>query len=172
MTPDEFKQRTEALISEWSSEFIPLYLAITELRRLMYIRIFQKSGGNLNTAGQQIPLPARKGASYNTPYSPGYTKIKERRPIPLELTGYLRRNFINESNDNPIIEQGLSAAIALNDIEYKKAQGLQYCKSVNPRYSSFGGYGVIFQPTEEEEKEFLELHTQLIINGINEYLGT
>jgi hypothetical protein len=27
-------------------------------------------------------------------------------------------------------------------------------------------------PTEEEEKEFLEQHTQLLINGINEYLGT
>lgn len=167
MSTDEFKQRTEALISEWNSDFQPLYLAVTELRRLMYKRIFEKSGGNLNTAGQQIPLPARKGGDYQTPYSPGYAKKKERRPIPLELTGFLRRNFLNE----PIIEQGLSAAIALNDEEFKKAQGLQFGKSVNPRYTSFGGYGIIFQPTEEEEKEFLEQHTQLIINGINEYLG-
>lgn len=169
MTPDEFKQRSEALISEWSSDFVPLYLAVTELRRLMYKRIFEKSGGNLNTAGQQIPLPARKGGDYQTPYSPGYMKIKQRRSIPLELTGFLRRNFQTE----PIIEQGLSAAIALNDYEFKKAQSLQFGREVNPTvYKSFLGYGIIFQPTEEEEKKFLEQHTQLLINGINEYLGT
>lgn len=168
MSTDEFKQRTEALIAEWSSDFQPLYLAVTELRRLMYKRIFEKSGGNLNTAGQQIPLPARKGGDYQTPYSPGYMKIKERRSIPLELTGYLRRNFLNE----PLQGKGLECAIVLDDKEAAKARGLQFGNSINPRYKTFGGYGFIFVPTEEEEKEFLEQHTQLLINGINEYLGT
>lgn len=167
MSTDEFKQRTEALISEWSSDFPPLYLAVTELRRLMFTRIFEKSGGNLNTAGQQIPLPARKGGDYQTPYSPGYMKIKERRRLPLELGGTLRRNFLTE----PLRGQGLECAIVLDDNEAAKARGLQFGKSVNPRYKSFGGYGFIFVPTEEEEKEFLEQHTQLLINGINEYLG-
>ncbi len=168
MSSDEFKLRTDALIAEWNSDFAPLYLAVTELRRLMYKRIFEKSGGNLNSAGQQIPIPARKSASYNTPYSPGYAKKKERRPIPLELTGYLRRNFLNE----PLQGKGLECAIVLDDKEAAKARGLQFGNSINPRYKTFGGYGFIFVPTEEEEKEFLEQHTQLLINGINEYLGT
>ena len=146
---------------------MPLYLALEELRRLMRKRIFEKSGGNLNTAGQQIPLPARRGGDYDTPYSPGYAYKKKRRPIPLELTGFLKRNFSTE----PIIEQGFSGAIALNDEEFKKAQGLQFGREVNPKYTSFRGYGIIFQPTEDEEKQFLEQHTQLLINGINEYLG-
>ena len=78
MTPDEFKQRSEALISEWSSDFVPLYLAVTELRRLMYKRIFEKSGGNLNTAGQQIPLPARKGGDYQTDEIVGADIVRQR----------------------------------------------------------------------------------------------
>lgn len=171
MTPEEAKKRTDALYNEWQSNFEPLYLAAIELRRLMYIRIFQTSGGNLNTAGQKIPKPARRGGDYKTDYSPGYAPLKKRRPLPLELTGFLKSNFINESNNNPIIEQGLSAALALDDYEYKKAQGLQFGKEVNPRYTSFLGYGIIFQPTPEEEAEFLAYHEQLIVEYINKQLG-
>ena len=150
MTPEDVKKRTDALYNQWLDNFEPLYLAAIELRRLMFIRIFETSGGNLNTAGEKIPLPARRGGDYETPYSPGYIIKKQRRPIPLEFTGMFRRNFLTE----PILEQGLSAALMLNDLEYKKAQGLQFGKEVNPRYDSFRGYGIIFEPTEEEEKEF------------------
>lgn len=167
MTPEEAKKRTDALYNQWLDNFEPLYLAAIELRRIMYKRIFETSGGNLNTAGEKIPLPARRGGNYETPYSPGYIIKKQRRPIPLELTGFLRRNFLNE----PILEQGLSAALMLNDLEYKKAQGLQFGKEVNPRYDSFRGYGIIFEPTEEEEKEFLRIHTELVIEQINKQLG-
>lgn len=167
MTPEEAKKRTDALYNQWLSSFEPLYLAAIELRRLMYTRIFERSGGNLNTAGQQIPLPARRGGNYETPYSPGYAVRKQRRPIPLELTGFLRRNFLTE----PILEQGLSAALMLNDREYAKAQGLQFGKAVNPVYESFGGYGVIFKPTEEEEQEFLRIHTEFVTEQINKQLG-
>jgi hypothetical protein len=167
MTPEEAKKRTDALYNQWLDNFEPLYLAAIELRRLMYNRIFETSGGNLNTAGEKIPLPARRGGNYETPYSPGYIIKKQRRPIPLELTGFLRRNFLNE----PILEQGLAAALMLNDLEYAKAQGLQFGKEVNPRYDSFRGYGIIFLPTEEEEKEFLRIHTELVIEQINKQLG-
>jgi hypothetical protein len=167
MTPEDVKKRTDALYNQWLDNFEPLYLAAIELRRLMYNRIFETSGGNLNTAGEKIPLPARRGGNYSTPYSPAYTKIKQRRPIPLELTGFLRRNFSTE----PILEQGLAAALMLNDLEYAKAQGLQFGREVNPRYTFFRGYGIIFEPTEEEEKEFLRIHTQLITEQINKQLG-
>jgi hypothetical protein len=167
MTPEEAKKRTDALYNDWLSNFEPLYLAAIELRRIMYNRIFERSGGNLNTAGQQIPLPARRGGNYETPYSPGYTVRKQRRPIPLEFTGFLRRNFLTE----PILEQGLSAALMLDDREYLKAQGLQFGKAVNPVYESFGGYGVIFIPTEEEEAEFLRIHTEFVTEQINKQLG-
>lgn len=167
MTPEEAKKQTDALYNQWLNSFEPLYLAAIELRRLMYTRIFERSGGNLNTAGQQIPLPARRGGNYETPYSPGYAVRKQRRPIPLELTGFLRRNFLTE----PILEQGLSAALMLNDREYLKAQGLQFGKEVNPRYDSFRGYGIIFKPTDEEEAEFLRYHEQLIVEAINKQLG-
>jgi hypothetical protein len=59
----------------------------------------------------------------------------------------------------------------LNDLEYAKAQGLQFGREVNPRYASFRGYGIIFIPTEEEEKEFLRIHEELIIEQINKQLG-
>lgn len=167
MTPEEANKRTNALYNDWLSNFEPLYLAAIELRRIMYTRIFERSGGNLNTAGQQIPLPARRGGDYETPYSPGYAVRKQKRPIPLELTGFLRRNFLTE----PILEQGLSAALMLNDREYLKAQGLQFGKEVNPRYDSFRGYGIIFKPTDEEEAEFLRYHQELIVEAINKQLG-
>lgn len=167
MTPEEANKRLNAIYNGWLSDFTPLYEAVAELRRLMRIRIFDTTGKHQNTAGQIIPLPARRGGDYNTPYSPGYMPKKKIRKNPLELTGSLVRNFSNE----PVIEQGLSAAIALDDNEFKKAQSLQFGKAVNPKYVSFGGYGVIFQPTEEEEAEFLRYHTELIIAEINKQLG-
>jgi hypothetical protein len=167
MSPQEVDNRLKALYNGWLSDFDPLYEAVQELRRLMRVRIFDSTGKNQNTAGQTIPLPARRGGDYTTPYSPEYTPKKKIRKNPLELTGFLARNFSNE----PILEQGLTAALMLDDREYLKAQGLQFGKAVNPVYVSFGGYGVIFIPTEEEEKEFLRIHTQLVIEQINKQLG-
>jgi hypothetical protein len=167
MSPQEVDKRLKALYNGWLSDFDPLYEAVQELRRLMRIRIFDSTGKNQNTAGQTIPLPARRGGDYTTPYSPAYTPKKKIRKNPLELTGFLARNFSNE----PILEQGLTAALMLDDREYLKAQGLQFGKEVNPRYDSFRGYGIIFLPTEEEEKEFLRIHTQLVIEQINKQLG-
>jgi hypothetical protein len=167
MSPQEVDKRLNALYDGWLSNFDPLYEALDELRRLMRIRIFDSTGKHQNTAGQTIPLPARRGGDYTTPYSPGYTPKKKIRKNPLELTGFLVRNFSNE----PILQQGLTAALMLEEREYLKAQGLQFGKAVNPVYVSFGGYGVIFIPTEEEEQEFLRLHTELIIAAINKQLG-
>jgi hypothetical protein len=167
MSPQEVDKRLKAIYNEWLSDFTPLYEALEELKRLMRIRIFEASGGYLNTAGEKIPLPARRGGDYTTPYSPGYTPKKKIRNNPLELTGFLRRNFSTE----PILEQGLTAALMLEEREYLKAQGLQFGKDVNPKYTSFRGYGIIFLPTEEEEQAFLRKHEELIIEQINKQLG-
>ena len=165
MTVGEFQKRTEEIYSEFTSDFKPLYEAAMDLRGEMFIRIFEKF---LNTDGQKIPIPARKspGASEGD-YSAGYAKLKQRRPNPLELTGFLRNNFLGE----PLTEQGLTAAIGFNQKEYDKAQGLQYGKSVNPKYTQFSGYGVIFQPTETEQAEFLELHGELLAAEIQKRLN-
>jgi hypothetical protein len=37
---------------------------------------------------------------------------------------------------------------------------------VNPRYKSFRGYGIIFEPTKEEQEEMLEDHAQQIVEQI------
>ena len=167
MSPQEVDKRLNALYDGWLSDFDPLYEAVEELRRLMRIRIFDSTGKHQNTAGQTIPLPARRGGDYTTPYSPGYTPKKKIRKNPLELTGFLARNFTEE----PQFNRGLESGIQLDENEYKKTLGLQFGKSVNPKYVSFGGYGIIFEPNEEEEKEFLRLHTELIIAAINKQLG-
>jgi hypothetical protein len=165
MTVAEFQKRTEEIYSEFTSDFKPLYEAAMDLRGEMFIRIFEKF---LNTEGQKIPIPARKspGASEGD-YSAGYAKLKQRRPNPLELTGFLRNNFLGE----PLTEQGLTAAIGFNQKEYDKAQGLQYGKSVNRKYKEFSGYGVIFRPTKEEEERFLEDHTVRLAEEIQKRLS-
>jgi len=165
MTVDEYSKRAEALYNDLVNDFKPLYDAINDLKDLMSDRIFVQSE---NTAGQKIPLPARKspGASEGD-YSAGYAKLKQRRPQPLELEGTLRNNFIDE----PPYKNGLEAGIQLDPKEYDKAQGLQYGKSVNPKYTQFSGYGVIFQPTEEEQAKFLEIHTIKLVKEIQKALG-
>jgi hypothetical protein len=165
MTPAQIQKVLDDTYNDFTSDFKPLYEAVQDLKGQMFIRIFEQFE---NTDGQKIPLPARKspGASEGA-YSKGYAKLKQRRPNPLELTGFLRNNFLGE----PISENGLNAAIGFNAKEYEKAQGLQYGKSVNPRYTTFSGYGVIFQPTETEQAEFLELHAQLLAAEIQRRLS-
>jgi hypothetical protein len=153
MTVGEFQKRTEEIYSEFTSDFKPLYEAVSDLRLDMGQRIFEKFE---NTAGQKIPLPARKSPGTSAgDYSPGYAKLKQTRPNPLELTNFLENNFYAE----PPYQNGLEAGIQLSPREYDKAQGLQYGKSVNPKYTQFSGYGVIFRPTKEEEERFLEDHS-------------
>jgi hypothetical protein len=153
MTVGEFEKRTEELYNDLINDFKPLYEAIIDLRLDMGERIFEKF---LNTAGQKIPLPARKSPGTSAgDYSPGYAKLKKTRPNPLELTSLLKNNFDGE----PPYTNGLEAGIQLDPREYEKAQGLQYGKSVNPKYTQFSGYGVIFRPNKEEEERFLEDHS-------------
>ena len=165
MTPAEVQKRLDTLYDELTSEFVPLYKAVDDMRTVMFERIFESF---LNQDGQKIPLPARRGGNYNTPYSPGYARFKELRKNPLELTGFLRNNFAGE----PLTTDGLNCGIGFNATEYGKAQSLQYGKEVNPVYDSFRGYGIIFQPTEDEQAEMLAYHQQLLAEDIENSLGS
>ena len=165
-TPAEIQKNLDNLYNEWEGQFTPLYSAVREMKRLMFKRIFEKSGGNRNTEGIKIPVPARRGGDYKTEYSPSYMAKKKKRPIPLELTGYLRSAFINVDVET----SGLSCGIVLPANEFKKAQGLQFGKEVNPVYKSFRGYGVIFEPTKEEQEEMLQDHLDQIVEQITNAL--
>jgi hypothetical protein len=165
-TPKQIQENIDNLYSQWEGQFTPLYSAVREMKRLMFIRIFEKRGGNKNTAGIKIPRPARRGGDYKGDYSPQYEAKKKKRPLPLELTGYLRNAFINIDVETA----GLSCGIVLPPDEYAKAQGLQFGLDVNPRYKSFRGYGIIFQPTEQEQEEMLQDHAEQLVEQITNAL--
>lgn len=145
-TPKEISDRINGLFSEWSGGFTPLSLAVIDMRREMYIRIFGTGkGGGTNSAGAALPTK---------PYTPAYALIKQKngRP-PLELTGFLKRSFATDQSS--VFNQGFGSAIYIQADEAGKAAGLQKL------------YGPIFQPTDEEQKAMLELHAQLLVEDIS-----
>ncbi len=149
-TPKEISGRIDALFSEWSGGFTPLFFAVLDMRREMYIRIFGTgTSGGTNTAGQKLPTK---------PYTPAYAKIKAAngRP-PLELTGFLKRSFATDQGS--VFNQGFGSAIYIQADEAGKAQGLQNL------------YGPIFQPTKEEQDEMLQLHADLLVEQISNQIS-
>jgi len=144
-TVKEVSDRINSLFSEWSGGFTPLFFAVLDMRREMYIRIFGigTSGGS-NTAGQKLPTK---------PYTPAYALIKQKngRP-PLELTGFLKRSFATDADS--VFNQGFGSAIYIQADESGKVEGLQKL------------YGPIFQPTDEEQARMLQLHAELLAEQI------
>jgi hypothetical protein len=149
-TPKEISGRIDALFSEWSGGFTPLFFAVLDMRRVMYIRIFGiDTGRGRNQAGNF--LPTKK-------YSPAYAKIKAANgKPPLELTGFLKRSFATDQTT--VINQGFDSAIYTVADEAGKAQGLQNL------------YGPIFQPTKEEQDEMLQLHADLLVEQISNQIS-
>jgi len=144
-TVKEVSDRINSLFSEWSGGFTPLFLAVLDMRREMFIRIFGTgTSGGSNTAGQKIPTK---------PYTPAYAKIKAKngRP-PLELTGFLKRSF--STDEDAVFNQGFGSAIYIQADESGKVEGLQKL------------YGPIFQPTTEEQNKMLQLHAELLAEQI------
>jgi hypothetical protein len=156
-TPKEISGRIDALFSEWTGGFTPLFIAVLDMRREMYIRIFGtgKNGGK-NQNGQILPT---------VPYSPAYAKIKAAngRP-PLELTGFLKRSFATDQSS--VNNQGFTSFIYTVADEADKVQFLQYGNG-----KKFKGYGVIFQPTKEEEAAMLQLHADLLVEEISNQIS-
>ena len=145
-TPKEVSDRINSLFAEWSGGFTPLFFAVQDMRREMFIRIFGTgTSGGSNTAGQKLPTK---------PYTPAYALIKQKngRP-PLELTGFLKRSFATDQSS--VFNQGFGSAIFIQADEAGKMAGLQKL------------YGIIFQPTDEEQKAMLELHAQLLVEDIS-----
>jgi len=181
-TPAEIQKNLDILYEGWTSKFTPLYVAVRELKRIMFKRIFGTgSSGGTNTAGEKLPTKpystkpiyvsprslasapskfkvGKRGEPIESLYFPGgYAELKKgtSRKLPLELTGKLKGGFLSEE----VITEGLEAAIALPGSETGKVDGLE------------AKYGTIFLPTKEEQDEMLQDHAeelvQQIINAMN-----
>jgi hypothetical protein len=196
-TIKETNIKLDALYSDWLKEFKPLYRAGTNLKRVMFKRIFGSGNkGGKNTKMQDLPTypysikpiyvdpksvrnaPAsfkfgksttdskgktKKGKPIKSLYFPeGYAQLKSKTSakLPLQLTGKLAGGFLQSE----VLKDGLSVEVKLPDSETLKAKGLEF----GNRYSS--GYGVIFQPTDIEQEEFLLKHGQYVVDAINEML--
>jgi hypothetical protein len=149
-TPKEISGRIDALFSEWSGGFTPLFFAVQDMRREMYIRIFGTgTSGGRNQEGQTLPT---------VPYSPAYAKIKAKngRP-PLELTGFLKRSFATDQTT--VITEGFDTAIYTVADEAGKVAGLEKL------------YGTIFKPTAEEQARMLQLHADLLVEQISNQIS-
>jgi hypothetical protein len=176
-TPAEIQKNLDILYEGWLSKFTPLYVAVRELKRIMFKRIFGTgSSGGTNTAGEKLPTkpysttpiyvspralasaPSRykvgkRGEPIESLYFPGgYAELKKgtSRKLPLELTGKLKGGFLSQE----VITEGLEAAIALPSSETGKVDGLE------------AKYGTIFLPTKEEQEAMLEEHAQLLVEQI------
>ena len=157
-TPKQISERIDALFSEWTGGFTPLSEAVKDMRREMYIRIFGiDTGRGRNQAGNFLPT---------VPYSAAYAKIKaENGRPPLELTGFLKRSF--GTDQGAVFSEGFGSAIYIQADEAGKAAGLQFgVNSGNPKYKTFKGYGIIFQPTKEEQDAMLQIHANLLVEQI------
>jgi hypothetical protein len=144
-TPKEVSDRINSLFAEWSGGFTPLFFAVLDMRREMFIRIFGTgTNGGSNTAGAKLPT---------RPYTPAYALIKQKngRP-PLELTGFLKRSFATDQSS--VFNQGFGSAIYIQADEAGKVEGLQKL------------YGLIFQPTTDEQNSMLQLHAELLADQI------
>ena len=190
-TIKEMNLRMDALNKEWNTNFKPLYRAGTNLKRVMFKRIFGKgNSGGYNTAMESLPTkdysvepiyvdpkslrnaPAsfkfgkpttdskgktKKGKPIKSLYfAGGYAELKTKTSakLPLQLTGKLAGGFLQSE----VIKDGLSVEVTLPESELGKSKGLEK------------KYGIIFQPTDMEQEEFLLLHGQYLVEAINESL--
>ena len=187
-TIKELNIRMDALYNGWLKDFRPLYRAGNNLKRVMLKRIFGKgSSGGYNSDMKKLPTrpyskkpmyisatslrnaPAsfkfgkptidskgktKKGKPIKSLYFPnGYAELKSKTSakLPLQLTGNLLGAFTKSGETN----DGLSWELNIDESQDGKIDGLE------------GKYGIIFQPTDMEEKEFLMLHGQYVVEQIN-----
>jgi hypothetical protein len=181
MTISEFQQRSEAITEAWSTNFIPLYRAVEDLKGLMFLRIFGTgTTGGSNSAGDKLPTvgyskepiyvssssiknaPAsfkkgKRGTPIQSLYFPnGYAQLKSQTSavLPLQLTGALKFGF----QSSPVEESGLSASLTIISSELGKVEGLE------------NKYGTIFQPSNEEINEFESSLSEYITEAFNKGL--
>jgi hypothetical protein len=190
-TIKEINIKMDALYNGWLKNFRPLYRAGNNLKRVMIKRIFGKgSSGGYNSEMKKLPTrpystkaiyvsanslrsaPAsfkfgkpttdskgktKKGKPIKSLYFPqGYAQLKTKTSakLPLQLTGNLFGAFVKSGQSN----DGLSWELDIDESQDGKIDGLER------------KYGFIFQPTDEEEKQFLLLHGQYVVEQINDML--
>jgi hypothetical protein len=176
-TPAEIQKNLDVLYEGWLSKFTPLYVAVREMKRIMFKRIFGTgSSGGSNTAGEKLPTvpystkpiyvspralasapskykKGKRGEPIESLYFPGgYAELKKgtSRKLPLELTGRLKGGFLSSE----VITEGLEAAITVPASELGKIEGLE------------AKYGIIFLPTKEEQEEMLQDHAEELVQQI------
>jgi hypothetical protein len=181
MTIAEFQQRSEAITEAWSTNFIPLYRAVEDLKGLMFLRIFGTgTTGGSNSAGDKLPTvgyskepiyvsprslknaPAsfkkgKRGTPIQSLYFPeGYAQLKSQTSavLPLQLTGALKFGFQSSGIEN----NGLQSSITIISSELGKVEGLE------------NKYGAIFEPTNEEINEFESSLSEFITEAFNKGL--
>jgi hypothetical protein len=189
-TPAEIQKNLDALYSDWTSKFTPLYGPVRELKRIMFKRIFGTgSSGGTNTAGEKLPtVPYKTTPIYVSPRSLANapSRFKVGKPPEGETTGkpikslYFPDGYAQLKQETSrklpleltgrlkggflsqeVITEGLTAGIGLPDSEKEKAQGLQFGNG-----KRFKGYGEIFKPTAEEQAEMLQDHAQQLVEQI------
>jgi hypothetical protein len=134
----------------------PIYVDPNSLRNAPASFKFGKS--TIDSKGK-----TKKGKPIKSLYfAGGYAELKTKTSatLPLQLTGNLKGGFLQSE----VIKDGLSVSVTLPDSEVDKAEGLELGNR------NFKGYGIIFQPTDMEEEEFLKLHGQYVVDVINELL--
>jgi hypothetical protein len=196
-TIKEMNQRLDALNKLWLTNFKPLYRAGTNLKRVMFKRIFGKGNtGGYNTAMQKLPTfgystepiyinpnsvrNAPAAFKFGKPTIDSKGKKKKGKPIkslyfPL---GYSQLKS-KTSAKLPLQLTGKLAGGFLQSEVIKDGLSVEvtlpeseFDKAEGLQYGNrnFKGYGAIFLPTDMEEKEFLELHGKYLVEVINELL--
>lgn len=190
-TVKETNLKIDAIYNGWVKDFRPLFRAGENLKRVMFKRIFGTgANGGKNTEMKDLPTTAysttpiyvdpkslrnapasfkfgkatidskgkkKKGKPIKSLYfAGGYAELKSKTSakLPLQLTGKLAGGF----QKSDVVKDGLKIKVVLPDSEIDKSEGLE------------DKYGVIFQPSEEEQLKFLQKHGEFIVEQINEML--
>ena len=200
-TPKEISGRIDALFSEWSGGFTPLFFAVIEMRREMFIRIFGTgTSGGTNTAGQKLPsIPYSTNPIYveasSLPKAPGNFKFgvsttttkkgKPKKGKPIKSlyfpNGYAE---LKKAIGRPPLELTgfLKRSFATDQRSvfnegYGSAIFIQEDEADKVEGLQYGngkgftGYGAIFLPTDEEEARMLQLHADLLVEQISNQIS-
>lgn len=179
ITVDQLDKNLTTMLEGWFTKFEPLYTAVYNLKvNVMQERIFGKgTQGGTNTDGSKLPTKpysttpiyvspkdlrnapgqfkkGKQGKAINSLFFPGgYAQIKTQTSavLPLQLTGNLLGSWVS----TPTSDDGLTASIEIGTEQLGKVEGLET------------KYGIIFQPSDEEQQDMLLLHAELIIEQIN-----
>lgn len=185
ITIDQLDKNLNDMLEGWLTKFEPLYISVYQERLDMQERIFGKgTKGGSNRNGDKLPTTAysttpiyvspkdlrnapsqfkkgKRGKPIESLYFPkGYAQIKTQTSatVPLQLTGNLLGSWLA----TPISEDGLNCSIEIGSEQKDKIKGLEFGNG-----DKFKGYGVIFQPSKEEQQAMLDLQGELIVEQIN-----